>query len=107
MGRQFIIGTLFVPSVYSFIWFGIFGGEGIRMQRMADASGLCAQGSTGNTLECQAQGAMLSSKCVNYAAAYNESTKRKLGLGFEPKCVLDEVYHDGFGKCKGFEWTRK
>ena len=31
--RQFIMGTLTFPVLYGFIWFAIFGGSGIRMQR--------------------------------------------------------------------------
>merc|ERR1719450_574221 len=43
--RQFIMCTLFVPTVYSVFWFGIYGSEGIRMQRSADGSNLCGMAS--------------------------------------------------------------
>merc|ERR1719183_1646968 len=53
--RQFIVGTMIVPSFYSFVWFGIFGGEGIRMQRMADGSGLCDFTAENNKTYCMAR----------------------------------------------------
>jgi len=37
---QFILGTLILPSCYSFIWLGIFGAEGIFMDRQAKIEGL-------------------------------------------------------------------
>jgi len=37
---EFILGTLLIPSLYSFIWLGIFGSEGIRMDRRAESEGL-------------------------------------------------------------------
>ena len=37
---QFILGTLILPSAYSFIWLGIFGAEGIFMDRQAAVEGL-------------------------------------------------------------------
>jgi len=89
--RQFILGTLIIPSLYSFVWFGIFGAEGIRMQRMADASGVCTAAYAGQSA---------------YAAQYNETQKKAMGMGWTPSCVLDPKYHGGFGKCKEFAWTR-
>lgn len=37
---EFIAGTLLIPSMYSFIWLGTFGSEGIRMDRRAENEGL-------------------------------------------------------------------
>jgi choline-glycine betaine transporter len=39
--RSFVIGTLILPSIYGFAWFATVGGESIRMQTMAESSGLC------------------------------------------------------------------
>jgi choline-glycine betaine transporter len=42
--RQFVLATLVVPSLYTFLWFGCLGGEAIKMQSMAESSGLCTKG---------------------------------------------------------------
>lgn len=34
--REFVFYTLFVPQIYVFFWFSVFGGLGIRMQRSAE-----------------------------------------------------------------------
>eukprot|EP00428_Durinskia_dybowskii_P005182 CAMPEP_0170283024 /NCGR_PEP_ID=MMETSP0116_2-20130129/41539_1 /TAXON_ID=400756 /ORGANISM="Durinskia baltica, Strain CSIRO CS-38" /LENGTH=62 /DNA_ID=CAMNT_0010534381 /DNA_START=81 /DNA_END=266 /DNA_ORIENTATION=- len=62
------MATLIIPSLYSFIWFGVFGAEGIRMQRLADGGNLCTQG---DVSQCTApSGGQISSKCAAYAASY-------------------------------------
>jgi choline-glycine betaine transporter len=105
--RQFILGTLIVPSLYSFMWFGVFGSEGIRMQRMADASGLCSATYAGKTELCVgADDGQTSSKCTAYAAQYSGAYKEDKSMGWTPNCVLDPDYHGGYGKCKEFEWKR-
>jgi len=107
--RQFILGTLVVPVLYSFLWFGIFGAEGIRMQRLADASGVCSAAYAGDTSACVGPsegGGQLSSKCSAYSARYSDNHKKAAGMGWNPSCVLDPNYHGGHGKCKFFEWTR-
>eukprot|EP01025_Chloroclados_australasicus_P036704 TRINITY_DN373_c0_g4_i1.p1 TRINITY_DN373_c0_g4~~TRINITY_DN373_c0_g4_i1.p1 ORF type:complete len:504 (-),score=48.13 TRINITY_DN373_c0_g4_i1:825-2285(-) len=38
--RDIIIGGLIAPAMYSFIWFSVFGGAGLRMEREAEALGL-------------------------------------------------------------------
>jgi choline-glycine betaine transporter len=50
--RQFIIGTLLLPTAYSIVWFGVLGAEGILMQRKADSMGVCthAYGAAGNCI---------------------------------------------------------
>mmetsp|Transcript_29904 Transcript_29904/g.69564 ORF Transcript_29904/g.69564 Transcript_29904/m.69564 type:complete len:930 (+) Transcript_29904:70-2859(+) len=109
--RQFVIGTLILPSLYSFLWFGIMGAEGIRMQRMADASGLCDAASAANTTLCSGGHAydgssQISGKCSAYSAQYSVEHKRAVGMGWNPPCILDPDYHDGYGRCKDFEWSR-
>jgi len=42
--RQFVFFTLVAPSIYSFVWFGFLGGEAIKLQTLADGSGLCGVG---------------------------------------------------------------
>ena len=34
--REFVLYTLFIPQMYVFFWFSVFGGIGIRMQRTAE-----------------------------------------------------------------------
>jgi choline/carnitine/betaine transport len=46
--RQFVTGVLLVPSVVSLVWFAIFGGAGIDMQR--DGVDLAGAGSAEGTL---------------------------------------------------------
>jgi len=107
--RQFILGTLIIPSLYSFFWFGVFGGEGIRMQRLADASGVCTAAYAGVTSNCAGSGdqdGQTSSKCASYAAQYSLEYKEANNMGWNPVCVLDPAYHDGYGKCQEFKWTR-
>eukprot|EP01048_Picozoa_sp_COSAG05_P019484 COSAG05_NODE_3063_length_2366_cov_73.625152_1_plen_750_part_10 len=36
--KQFILGSCFAPVLYGFIWFAIFGGAGIQMERVAKAN---------------------------------------------------------------------
>ena len=91
--RQFVVGTLIIPLVYSCGWMGIFGTEGIRMQRLADAGNLCTEAYKENG--------------SSYAAAYTTAEKVTLGMGWNPDCVLDPVYHDGYGQCKEEAWTHK
>lgn len=108
--RQFIFCTLIVPSLYSFLWFGVFGSEGIRMQRMADGSGVCSAAYAGNKTLCQpdpaAPTSQVSSKCAAYSARYSDAHKEAVSMGWTPDCVLDDSYHGGYGKCKEFAWTR-
>jgi len=91
--RQFVVGTLVIPLLYSCGWLGIFGTEGIRMQRLADAGKLCTS--------AYAEGGS------SYAATYTTAEKEALGMGWFPECVLDPVYHDGYGRCKEEAWTHK
>merc|ERR1719453_257095 len=42
--RQFILGTLILPTIYCMWWFGVYGSEQIQMQRKADVIGLCGAG---------------------------------------------------------------
>ncbi|MDT8859187.1 BCCT family transporter [Alkalihalobacillus sp. MEB130] len=35
--REFVIGVLAVPSIFGALWFAVFGGTGIQMQRMGTA----------------------------------------------------------------------
>jgi choline-glycine betaine transporter len=88
--RTFIMSTLIVPTLYSIVWFCVWGTEGIRMQRMADTSGLCTEAYAGN-------GA--------WAAQYDLDTKKTLGMGWTPSCVLDDAYHGGYGRCKRAKFT--
>mmetsp|Transcript_31451 Transcript_31451/g.93412 ORF Transcript_31451/g.93412 Transcript_31451/m.93412 type:complete len:897 (-) Transcript_31451:24-2714(-) len=108
--RQFIFATLIVPSIYSFMWFGVFGSEGIRMQRMADGSGVCSAAYAGNKTLCvgdpAAPNAQVSSKCAAYSARYSDAHKESVAMGWTPDCVLDSSYHGGYGKCAEFAWTR-
>eukprot|EP00450_Noctiluca_scintillans_P006983 CAMPEP_0194483522 /NCGR_PEP_ID=MMETSP0253-20130528/5091_1 /TAXON_ID=2966 /ORGANISM="Noctiluca scintillans" /LENGTH=830 /DNA_ID=CAMNT_0039323189 /DNA_START=231 /DNA_END=2723 /DNA_ORIENTATION=- len=90
--RQFVVGTLIIPLVYSCGWMGIFGSEGIRMQRMADAGGLCTQAYAGGS---------------SYSASYTTEFKEANNMGWSPVCVLDSHYHGGFGKCKEEAWLHK
>jgi len=39
--RSFINGTITIPVVYSFMWMVLFGGIGIRQERLAGQIGLC------------------------------------------------------------------
>jgi len=42
---EFIMGTLLIPSAYSFFWLGTFGAEGLLMDRQAAAEGMdCSEG---------------------------------------------------------------
>lgn len=81
--RSFVLGTLVIPTLYSFAWFGILGGEGIRMQRMARTAGLCGGGSS-------------------YAAQRSVENRYK----FTPSCSLDPDHNGGFGKCSEHAWER-
>lgn len=38
--REFILGTLIVPTAYCILWFGVLGSEGLRLDRQAEAAGL-------------------------------------------------------------------
>merc|ERR1719444_642356 len=42
--RQFVLWTLVAPSIYCFVWFATVGGEIVKMQTLADTSGLCSNG---------------------------------------------------------------
>jgi hypothetical protein len=84
------MSTLIVPTLYSIVWFCVWGTEGIRMQRMADESGLCTQAYDGNG---------------DFAAQYDLETKQNLSMGWSPGCVLDDAYHGGYGKCKQAKFT--
>jgi len=42
--RQFVLWTLVAPSLYCFLWFATVGGEIVKMQTLADTSGLCSKG---------------------------------------------------------------
>ncbi|XP_066924907.1 glycine betaine transporter OpuD-like isoform X2 [Clytia hemisphaerica] len=41
--KDFIIYTLTLPSLYSFLWMAIFGGVGIQMQNTAEKAGITCQ----------------------------------------------------------------
>ena len=45
--KQFINGTLTAPILYTFMWLVIFGGAGLRQERLSAGEGLCCQDSEG------------------------------------------------------------
>eukprot|EP00746_Dinoflagellata_sp_MGD_P151094 gnl/MRDRNA2_/MRDRNA2_82786_c0_seq2.p1 gnl/MRDRNA2_/MRDRNA2_82786_c0~~gnl/MRDRNA2_/MRDRNA2_82786_c0_seq2.p1 ORF type:complete len:934 (+),score=101.54 gnl/MRDRNA2_/MRDRNA2_82786_c0_seq2:257-3058(+) len=105
--RTFVIATMIAPSAYSFVWLGTFGAEGIRLQRIADSTGLCDIAAQKDTSLCQQEGTLRSERCYLYAASYTREMKEQHHLGFNPDCQLDPVYHGGFGRCKEFLWKRR
>jgi len=107
--RQFILGTLFIPTIFSFFWFGVFGAEGIRMQRQAQGSGMCTHAVSSNMGSCTAPAtkeSSISKKCHLYSQSYSDSFKQTNNIGWTPTCVLDKSYHGGYGACKEEAWTR-
>jgi hypothetical protein len=104
--REFVAATLIVPTLFTVFWFGTWGSEGIRMQRMAVGSHVCSAGSQALCSMPEGATGSLSSKCGSYSFAFNDTTKKEHGIGWTPSCVLDPTYHGGFGKCKEFAWTR-
>lgn len=79
------------------------------MQRQADATGLCSATPAGG---CSAGGGnpvehWTSSNCGSYAQQYSQEDKVSANLGYTPACVLDPDYHQGFGQCMEFTWSRK
>jgi len=46
--RQFILGTLILPTLYCMWWFGVYGSEQIQMQRKADVINLCGGAGAGS-----------------------------------------------------------
>jgi len=89
--RVFIMSTLIVPTLYSIVWFCVWGTEGIRMQRMADSAGLCTQAYGGGSA---------------WSDQYSLTEKQTLTMGWTPGCVLDDAYHGGYGRCKRAKFTR-
>jgi len=105
--RMFIASTLLVPTLYSCVWFSILGGEGVRMQRMADASGLTsATADKCSVPDGAPAGAQPATNCQLYSGAFSNDTKKALGMGWNPPCKLDPTYHGGYGRCQQFAWTR-
>jgi hypothetical protein len=107
--RQFIMATLIVPTLYTLFWFGIWGGEGIRMQRVAQGGNLCSTSATSANCSVpvgEEASARVSSACTSFAGAFSEEMKAELNMGWTPSCVLDPAYHGGFGRCKESSWTR-
>jgi choline-glycine betaine transporter len=111
--REFVMATMIVPTLFTVFWFGTWGSEGIRMQRLADGSGVCGVAYAKDTSACTLPADLpsdfsgsLSSKCYNYAATISLADKEANGNGWSPVCVLDPEYHEGFGKCQEFAWTR-
>merc|ERR1719487_1360858 len=79
--RQFILATLIVPTLYSIYWFGIWGGEGIRMQRVATGGNLCS--TTATTANCSVpagseDSARVSGSCTSFAGSFSEEMKVEL-----------------------------
>jgi len=107
---MFIGGTLIVPTLYCVIWFGIWGGEGIRMQRLADKGNLCkaaySTSSANPTANCALpegvsnSTASLAGTCGSYSRTYSKEYKEANSMGWKPSCVLDSSYHGGYGKCQ-------
>jgi len=52
--RSFILATLILPCLYCFVWFGVWGAEGIRMQRLADTQNVCKAAYAGDPTPCTA-----------------------------------------------------
>jgi hypothetical protein len=50
-------------------------------------------------------GGQAAGNCKNYAAQYSLQDKKDINLGWNPTCVLDDAYHEGYGRCKQFRWT--
>ena len=70
---EFIMGTLIVPSAYSFLWLGIFGAEGIYMERAAQIEGLTCDNQfsavTNNVrLSCSGTAAMYFDQVTSYGS---------------------------------------
>ena len=47
--REFIHGSLTAPVLFSFFWITVFGGSGIKMERVAAQHGLCCPNWTFDT----------------------------------------------------------
>jgi hypothetical protein len=113
--RQFILGTLIVPSLYAFFWFAAFGGEAVRVQRIADTVSLCANWKNPSVCNLKHVDAECTDAtncgrspptCSHYAGAYSTEDKKKLNMGFTPSCVLQKDGPHGSAKCEKFEWKR-
>jgi choline-glycine betaine transporter len=52
--RSFILATLILPTLYCFVWFGVWGAEGIRMQRLADTHNVCKAAYSADSTPCTA-----------------------------------------------------
>jgi choline-glycine betaine transporter len=108
--RQFILGTLFIPTIFSFFWFGVFGAEGIRMQRQAQGSNVCANAGGSQVANCMrpadTSASVSTKKCGLYSQSWSDTFKKSNNIGWTPSCVLDPTYHGGYGQCKEEAWTR-
>ena len=87
---EFILGTLLIPSLYSFIWLGTFGSEGIRMDRRAESEGL----------DCGAWDGNPDSIFSNTTNAVRWGSYYRTGVGARPlpTCMLRTYLHRcGYG----------
>jgi len=84
--RSFIAGTLVIPCLWTFLWFGVLGGEAMRMQRMAKGVGLCDKDAT-----------------KSYSNLWNETEALLPNHRLKPTHSLVEE----LGGYQNYKWTRK
>ena len=61
--KEFITHTLTIPIVYSFIWFTIFGGAGLRMERNAALAGITCNSTLGGAKAIQSHNGLYRLSC--------------------------------------------
>ena len=61
--KQFITYTLTIPIIYSFMWFCIFGGAGIRMEREAALKGITCNSTLGGATSLKSDNGLYRLSC--------------------------------------------
>jgi hypothetical protein len=101
--RQFVLATLIVPSLYCFIWFGCVGGQTVKMQALADTSGLCKKVwlNGGGANAPPASGKMRCNLSPEELDEITGTCKNKEGLKDAGLITDNDEAHCGRGKCSG------
>ena len=61
--KEFITHTLTVPIVYTFVWFAVFGGAGLRMERNAAIAGITCNSTLGGATATQSYNGLYRLSC--------------------------------------------
>jgi hypothetical protein len=79
--REFIMYTLTIPTIYSLMWFSVFGGAGLRMERAAANAGITCSSPLGGGNSTESLGGLYRLSCRPSVSMWFDVMDQYGGLG--------------------------